>query len=140
MPLDSADLADLKSRCLFAQAHGYEVARPEHYVSALAEEAGDDAAADVAAFSPAHLLALIDKVEKVRSGEAPKAVKKVEPVVEAPKGKKGKTEKAKAEKAEPKVEAKVEEAKAEPKPEVTETHESLDVFEALVAESDKSES
>jgi hypothetical protein len=134
MPLDSADLADLKSRCLFAQAHGYEVARSEHYVSALAEEAGEDVSADVAAFSPSHLLALIDKVEKVRSGEAPKA-KKAEPVVEAPKTKKGKAEKAKAEKVEPKVEP-----KTEPKPEVTETHESLDVFEALVAESEKSES
>jgi hypothetical protein len=133
MPLDSAELADLKSRCLFAHAHGYDVARSEHYVATLAEEAGDDAAG-TAPVSPALLLALINQVEKVRSGETPKA-KKAEPVVEVPKAKRA--SKAKAEKIEVKAEPKVE---VEPKPEVTETHDSLDVFEAIVAESGKVES
>lgn len=91
--LSDQELADLKSRAMMADSHGFQIALAEQYVEDLEDEAGGAEGA-FAKNSPAHILALIGMVEAVRAGGSKKPVKKpvMEPKVEA--------------KAESKVEAK----------------------------------
>jgi hypothetical protein len=61
--LSDQELAELKERCNYAHAHGFQIGLAECYVDELGG-AGDDAPDGVTPNSPAHLLSLIEYAEK----------------------------------------------------------------------------
>lgn len=94
--LSDQELADLKSRAMMADSHGFQIALAEQYVEDLEDEAGGAQGA-FAKNSPAHILKLICMVEESRAGGGSKPAKKPvmepkpsEPKVEAKSSKKSK--------------------------------------------------
>ena len=88
------ELTEFKARCQAAQVYGRQIANAAAYAAELETEAGPVALTpEVGKHSPAHLMALIAKVERVRSGAEPKA-SAPEPIkaVSSKKGKKAKVE------------------------------------------------
>lgn len=72
--ISDQDLSELKERCKYAAAHGFQVGLAEHIAAELAEEAGE-IEFEGTKHSADHLVALATTVEQVRSGQASGAKK-----------------------------------------------------------------
>jgi hypothetical protein len=71
--ISDQELTELKDRCKYAAAHGFQVALAGHIAAELEDEAGESDHA--AKHSAEHLLSLVCMVEEVRSGQAKRKAK-----------------------------------------------------------------
>lgn len=74
--LSAAEIEDLKKRCMYAQAHGFQVALAEEFARELGY-AGEDPPHKVKKFSPAHLLHLLDAAQPAPKVQASAKFSKV---------------------------------------------------------------
>ena len=77
--LSELELNELRERCAYSAAHGFQVALAEQYVEELEDEAGAvELAEGVLKNSPEHLVALCDAALKRRGGKDENKGKKAE--------------------------------------------------------------